>query len=199
MGRIQKIRFVPAVREKSFSIEARRKLQLETRYGFLSLADLEGLTKGFDTGDELSCQCVLTATFERGNFVGKQNLVAQVYSVIQGALTENKPEKFSRFFLKDCSYRVAEHPMLKNKRAQTFTQVAGHCTYAKIVRRNGRAMIRDRVSVLVWKTSIGNFVLTFDITTEGISGAYVDAAENYSLKEEVLFFRWAEQSGRLLP
>ena len=198
-GRIQKIRFVPAVREKSFSIEARRKLQLETRYGFLTLADLEGLTKGFDTGDELSCQCVLTATFERGNFVGKQNLVAQVYSVIQGALTENKPEKFSRFFLKDCSYRVAELPMLKNKRAQTFTQVAGHCTYAKIVRRNGRAMIRDRVSVLVWKTSIGNFVLAFDLTTEGISGAYVDAAENYSLKEEVLFFRWVEQSGRLLP
>ena len=89
--------------------------------------------------------------------------------------------------------------MLTNKRAQTFTQVAGHCTYAKIVRRNGRAMIRDRVSVLVWKTSIGNFVLAFDLTTEGISGAYVDAAENYSLKEEVLFFRWVEQSGRLLP
>ena len=165
----------------------------------MTLADLKGISRGLDAGDEISCQCFLTETFERGNFVGKQNLVAQVYSVIQGALTENKPEKFSRFFLKDCSYRVAEHPMLKNKRAQTFTQVAGHCTYAKIVRRNGRAMIRDRVSVLVWKTSIGNFVLTFDLTTEGISGAYVDAAENYSLKEEVLFFRWVEQSGRLLP
>lgn len=30
-GRIQKARFVPAVREKSFSVEARRELQIETR------------------------------------------------------------------------------------------------------------------------------------------------------------------------
>ena len=89
--------------------------------------------------------------------------------------------------------------MFKNQRAQTFTQVAGDCTYAKIVRRNSQALIRDRVSVLVWKTSIGSFVLAFDLTADGINGVYVDSAENYSLKEEVLFFRWVEASGRLLP
>lgn len=198
-GRIQKVRFVPAVREKSFSVEARRELQMETRYGILTLADLKGLSRGLDVGDEITCQCFLTATFKRGDFVSRQKLVAQVYSVIQGALVENKPEKFSRFFLKDCSYRVVEHPMLKNKRAQTFTQVAGECTYAKIVRRNSQAFIRDRVSVLVWKTPIGCFVLAFDLTTDGISGVYVDAAEKYSLQEELLFFRWVDCEGNLLP
>lgn len=198
-GRIQKARFVPAVREKSFSVEARRELQIETRYGILTLADLKGLSRGSEARDELSCQCVLTASFEKGDFVGKQNLVAQVYSVIQGALVEKRPEKFSRFFLKDCSYRVVEHAMFKNQRAQTFTQVAGDCTYAKIVRRNSQALIRDRVSVLVWKTSIGSFVLAFDLTTDDISGVYVDAAENHSLQEEVLFFRWVDCEGNLLP
>lgn len=198
-GRIQKASFVPAVREKSFSVEARRELHIETRYGILTLADLKGLSRGSEAGDELSCQCVLTASFEKGDFVGRQNLVAQVYSVIQGALVEKRPEKFSRFFLKDCSYRVVEHAMLKNQRAQTFTQVAGDCTYAKTVRRNSQALIRDRVSVLVWKTSIGSFVLAFDLTTDGISGVYVDAAENYSLQKEVLFFRWVDCEGNLLP
>ena len=99
-GRIQKVRFVPAVRERSFSVESRRELLVETKYGLLTLADLKGISRGLDVGDEISCQCFLTATFGRGDFVGKQNLVAQVYSVIQGALTENKPEKFARFFLK---------------------------------------------------------------------------------------------------
>lgn len=198
-GRIQNARFVPAVREKSFSVEARRELQVETRYGLLTLADLKGLSRGLDVGDEITCQCFLTATFERGDFVGRQNLVAQVYSVIQGALAGNRSEKFSRFFLKDCSYRVVEHPMLKNKRAQTFTQVAGDCVYAKIVRSNNQALIRDRVSVLFWKTPIGSFVLAFDLTAEGISGVYIDAAENYSLREEVLFFRWVDCEGNLLP
>lgn len=197
-GRIQKARFVPAVREKSFSVEARWELQVETRYGLLTLADLKGLSRGLDVGDEITCQSFLTATFERGDFVGRQNLAAQVYSVIQGALAENKPEKFSRFFLKDCSYRVVEHPMFKNKRGQTFTQVAGDCTYAKIVRSNNQALIRDRESVLVWRTSIGSFVLAFDLTSDGINGVYVDAAENYSLKEEVLFFRWVGCKGELL-
>lgn len=198
-GRIQKVQTVPAVRERSFSAEARRELLVEIRYGLLSLADLRGISRGLEAGDEISCQCVLTATFGSGDFIGKQNLLAQVYSVIQGALTENKPEKFSRFFLKDCSYRVVEHAMLKNQRAQTFTQVAGDCTYAKIVRRNSQALIRGRVSVLVWKTSIGSFVLAFDLTTDGISGVYVDAAENYSLQKEVLFFRWVDCEGNLLP
>lgn len=198
-GWIQKVRFVPAVREKSFSIGARREILVETKYGLLVLADLKGLSRGLDAGEQISCQCVLTATFERGDFVSRQNPVAQVYSVIQGALTENKPEKFSRFFLKNCSYRVVEHPILKNKRAQTFTQVVGNCGYAKIVRSNNQALIRDRKSVLVWKTPIGIFVLAFDLTTEGVSGAYVDAAENYSLKEEVLFFRWMDCEGNLLP
>lgn len=50
-GRIQKVRFVPAVREKSFSVEARRELQIETRYGLLILADLKGLSRGLDAGD----------------------------------------------------------------------------------------------------------------------------------------------------
>lgn len=172
--------------------------QIETRYGLLILADLKGLSRGLDAGDEISCQCVLTATFERGDFVSRQNLVAQVYSVIQGALTENRPEKFSRFFLKDCSYCVVEHTELKNQGTQTFTQAAGDCTYAKIVRRNSQALIRDRVSVLVWKTSIGSFVLAFDLTTDGISSVYVDVAENYSLQEEVLFFRWVGCKGELL-
>lgn len=198
-GRIQKVRFVPAVREKSFSVEARRELQIETRYGLLILADLKGLSCGLDAGDEISCHCVLTATFGRGDFVGRQNLVAQVYSVIQGALTENKPEKFSRFFLKDCSYRVVEHTELKNQGAQTFTKIAEDCIYAKIVRRNNQALIRDRESVLVWKTPIGSFVLAFDLTSEGISSVYVDVAENYSLQEEVLFFRWVGCKGNLLP
>ena len=80
-----------------------------------------------------------------------------------------------------------------------FAQVSGDCAYAKIVRRNNKAMIRDRVSVLVWKTAIGNFVLAFDLTPDGIGGVYVDVAENYSVTEEVLFFRWVEESGRLLP
>ena len=197
-GRIQKNQSIPAVRERSFSIEPRRELIVETKYGLLNLADLNGISRGLDAGDEVSCQCVLTATFERGDFVGKQNLVAQVYSVIQGALVDRRPEKFARFFLRDCNYRLVEHPVLKGKPEKIFTQVAGNCTYAKIVRRNNKALIRDRVSVLVWKTSIGSFVLAFDLTSDGISGVYVDAAENYSLKEELLFFRWVEQSGRLL-
>lgn len=67
------------------------------------------------------------------------------------------------------------------------------------MRSNNQALIRDRKSVLVWKTPIGIFVLAFDLTTEGVSGAYVDAAENYSLKEEVLFFRWVDCEGNLLP
>ena len=196
-GRIQKARFIPTVREKSFSIESRRELLVETQYGLLILADLKGISSKLEAGDEISCQCVLTATFERGGFVGRQNLVAQAYSVIQGALVESRPEKISRFFLKDCSYRVVEHPILKNKRAQTFTQVAGDCVYAKIVRSNNQALIRDRESVLVWKTPIGSFVLAFDLTTDGISGVYVDAAENYSLQEEVLFFRWVNCEGKL--
>lgn len=198
-GRIQKASFVPAVREKSFSVEARRELQIETRYGLLALADLKGLSRGLDVGDEISCQCFLTAAFERGDFVSKQNLTAQVYSLIQGALVENKPEKFVRFFLNGCNYRVVEHPVFKGKPEKIFTQIAGDCNYAKIVRRNNKALIRDRVSVLVWKTSVGNFVLAFDLTAYGINGVYLDSAENYSLKEEVLFFRWVEQSGRLLP
>ena len=154
---------------------------------------------GLDAGDEISCQCFLTATFGRGDFVGKQNLVAQVYSVIQGALVERRPEKFARFFLKDCNYRLAENAVFKGKPEKIFTQVSGDCAYAKILRRNNKAFIRDRVSVLVWKTSIGSFVLAFDLTADGINGVYVDSAENYSLKEEVLFFRWVEASGRLLP
>lgn len=198
-GRIQKIQFVPAVRERSFSIEARRELQVETKFGTLTLADLNGISRGLDAGDEISCRCVLTATFERGEFVSRQNLVAQVYSVIQGALTENRPAKFSRFFLKGCNYRVVEHPVFKGKAEKIFTQLSGSCTYAKILRRNNKAFIRDRESVLVWKTPIRSFVLAFDLTTEGISGVYIDQAENYSLKEEVLFFRWVEESGRLLP
>lgn len=197
-GWIQKVRFVPAVREKSFSIGTRRELQVETKFGTLTLADLNGISRGLDAGDEISCQCVLTATFERGDFVSRQNLVAQVYSVIQGALTENKPEKFSRFFLKDCNYSVVEHTVLKNQGAQTFTKVDGNCIYAKIVRRSGQALVRDRESVLVWKTPIGSFVLAFDLASDGISGVYVDAAENYSLKEEVLFFRWVGCKGELL-
>ena len=96
------------MRERSFSIESRRELVVETKYGLLTLADLKGISRGLDAGDEISCQCFLTETFERGNFVGKQNLVAQVYSVIQGALTENKPEKFSRFFLKNFSQTLAD-------------------------------------------------------------------------------------------
>lgn len=198
-GRIQKIQFVPAVRERSFSIESRRELIVETKYGLLTLADLNGISRGLDAGDEVSCQCVLTATFERGDFVGKQNLVAQVYSVIQGALAENKPEKFIRFFLNGCNYRVVEHPVFKGKPEKIFSQLSGDCAYAKIVRRNNKALIRDRLSVLVWKTPIGSFVLAFDLTADGINGVYLDSAENYSLKEEVLFFRWVEQSGRLLP
>lgn len=35
------------------------------------------------------------------------------------------------------------------------------------------------------------------IHSAGINGVYVDAEENYSLKEEVLFFRWVEESGRI--
>ena len=198
-GRIQKVRFVPAVRERSFSVESRRELLVETKYGLLTLADLKGISRGLDVGDEISCQCFLTATFGRGDFVGKQNLVAQVYSVIQGALTENKPEKFARFFLKGCNYRVVEHPVFKGKQGKIFTQLSGSCTYAKILRRNNKAFIRDRESVLVWKTPIGSFVLALDLTANGINGVYVDAEENYSLKEEVLFFRWVEESGRLLP
>lgn len=198
-GRFQKIQFVPAVRERSFSIESRRELIVETKYGLLTLADLNGISRGLDAGDEVSCQCVLTATFERGDFVGKQNLVAQVYSVIQGALAENKPEKFIRFFLNGCNYRVVEHPVFKGKPEKIFSQLSGDCAYAKIVRRNNKALIRDRLSVLVWKTPIGSFVLAFDLTADGINGVYLDSAENYSLKEEVLFFRWVEQSGRLLP
>ena len=69
----------------------------------------------------------------------------------------------------------------------------------RFLKVNNKALIRDRVSVLVWKTSIGSFVLAFDLTADGINGVYVDSAENYSLKEEVLFFRWVEASGRLLP
>lgn len=199
MAGFKKIQFVPAVREKSFSIEARRELQIETRYGLLTLADLKGLSRGLDVGDEITCQCFLTATFERGDFVGKQNLVAQVYSFIQGALTENKPEKFARFFLKDCNYRLVENSIFKGKPEKIFTQIAGDCNYAKIVRRNNKALISDRVSVLVWKTSVDNFVLAFDLSADGINGVYLDSAENYSLKEEVLFFRWVEESGRLLP
>ncbi len=198
-GRIQKVRFVPAVRERSFSVESRRELLVETKYGLLTLADLKGISRGLDVGDEISCQCFLTATFGRGDFVGKQNLVTQVYSVIQGALTENKPEKFARFFLKGCNYRVVEHPVFKGKQGKIFTQLSGSCTYAKILRRNNKAFIRDRESVLVWKTPIGSFVLALDLTANGINGVYVDAEENYSLKEEVLFFRWVEESGRLLP
>lgn len=89
--------------------------------------------------------------------------------------------------------------VFKGKPEKIFTQVSGDCAYAKILRRNNKALIRDRVSVLVWKTSIGSFVLAFDLTADGINGVYVDSAENYSLKEEVLFFRWVEASGRLLP
>lgn len=165
----------------------------------LTLADLKGISRGLDAGDEISCQCFLAATFGRGDFVGKQNLVAQVYSVIQGALVERRPEKFARFFLKDCNYRLAENAGFKGKPEKIFTQVSGDCAYAKILRRNNKALIRDRVSVLVWKTSIGSFVLAFDLTADGINGVYVDSAENYSLKEEVLSFRWVEASGRLLP
>ena len=198
-GRIQKVRSVPTVRERSFSIESRRELVVETKYGLLTLADLKGISRGLDAGDEISCQCFLTATFGRGDFVGKQNLVAQVYSVIQGALVERRPEKFARFFLKDCNYRLAENAVFKGKPEKIFTQVSGDCAYAKILRRNNKTLIRDRVSVLVWKTSIGSFVLAFDLTADGINGVYVDSAENYSLKEEVLFFRWVEASGRLLP
>ncbi len=198
-GRIQRVQFVPAVREKSFSVEARRELEVETRFGLLTLADLKGISHGMNEEDEISCRCFLTATFEKGNFISQQNLVAQVYSVIQGALVENRPEKFSRFFLKECSYRVVEHSMLKNKRAQTFYQASGDCVYAKILRRNNHALIRDRASALVWKTSIGSFVLAFDLTSDGISAVYVDAAENYSVKEEVLFFRWVNCAGSLLP
>lgn len=198
-GRIQKVRFIPAVRERSFSIESRRELTVEAKYGLLTLADLKGISRGLDAEDEISCLCVLTATFGRGVFVGKQNLVAQVYSVVQGALTENKPEKFARFFLKGCNFRVVEHPVFKGKPVKIFTQLSGNCTYAKILRRNNKALIRDRESVLVWKTPIGSFVLAFDLTMEGISGVYIDQAENYSLKEEVLFFCWVEESGRLLP
>ncbi len=160
---------------------------VETKYGLLTLADLKGISRGLDVGDEISCQCFLTATFGRGDFVGKQNLVAQVYSVIQGALTENKPEKFARFFLKGCNYRVVEHPVFKGKQGKIFTQLSESCTYAKILRRNNKAFIRDRESVLVWKTPIGSFVLAFDLTANGINGVYVDAEENYSLKEEVCF------------
>lgn len=76
-GRIQKVRSVPTVRERSFSIESRRELVVETKYGLLTLADLKGISRGLDAGDEISCQCFLTATFGRGDFVGKQNLVAQ--------------------------------------------------------------------------------------------------------------------------
>lgn len=93
---------------------------VETKYGLLTLADLKGISRGLDVGDEISCQCFLTATFGRGDFVGKQNLVAQVYSVIQGALTENKPEKFARFFLKGCNYRVVEHPVFKGKQGKSL-------------------------------------------------------------------------------
>jgi len=118
---------------------------------------------------------------------------------LKGALTENKPEKFARFFLKGCNYRVVEHPVFKGKQGKIFTQLSGSCTYAKILRKNNKAFIRDRESVLVWKTPIGSFVLAFDLTANGINGVYVDAEENYSLKEEVLFFRWVEESGRLLP
>ena len=198
-GRIQKVRFIPAVRERSFSIESLRELIVETKYGLLTLADLKRRRRGMEAGEEISCQCVLAATFGRGDFVGKQNLVAQVYSVIQGALTENKPEKFARFFLKGCNFRVVEHPVFKGKSVKIFTQLSGSCTYAKILRRNNKALICDRESVLVWKTPIGSFVLAFDLTANGINGVYVDAEENYSLKEEVLFFRWVEESGRLLP
>lgn len=35
-GRIQKVRFVPAVRERSFSVESRRELLVETKYGLLT-------------------------------------------------------------------------------------------------------------------------------------------------------------------
>jgi len=91
------------------------------------------------------------------------------------------------------------HPVFKGKQGKIFTQLSGSCTYAKILRRNNKAFIRDRESVLVWKTPIGSFVLALDLTANGINGVYVDAEENYSLKEEVLFFRWVEESGRLLP
>ena len=87
----------------------------------------------------------------------------------------------------------------EGKQGKIFTQLSGSCTYAKILRKNNKAFIRDRESVLVWKTPIGSFVLAFDLTANGINGVYVDAEENYSLKEEVLFFRWVEESGRLLP
>ena len=113
-------------------------------------------------------------------------------------MKENKPQKFDRFFLKNCKYRVVEHSVFKGKPEKIFAQVPRDCTYAKIVRRNSQSLIRDRVSVLVWKTPIGSFVLAFDLATEGISGVYVDAAENYSLKEEVLFFHWVGCKGELL-
>ena len=83
--------------------------------------------------------------------------------------------------------------------AKTVRILERNHTYAKILRKNNKAFIRDRESVLVWKTPIGSFVLAFDLTANGINGVYVDAEENYSLKEEVLFFRWVEESGRLLP
>ena len=130
-GRIQKVRSVPTVRERSFSIESRRELVVETKYGLLTLADLKGISRGLDAGDEISCQCFLTATFGRGDFVGKQNLVAQVYSVIQGALVERRPEKFARFFLKDCNYRLAENAVFKGKPEKIFTQVSGDCAYPR--------------------------------------------------------------------
>ena len=36
------------------------------------LGRLEGISRGLDAGDEISCQCFLTATFGRGDFVGKK-------------------------------------------------------------------------------------------------------------------------------
>ena len=67
-GWIQKVQFVLAVRERSFSIESRRELTVETKYGLLTLA------LGLDAGDEIACLCVLTATSGRGDFVGKTKL-----------------------------------------------------------------------------------------------------------------------------
>lgn len=77
-------------------------------------------------------------------------------------------------------------------------QITDDCVYVKIVRRNNQAVTRDSVRILVWNTPSGSLVLAFDLTIEDISGVFVDAAENYFLKEEVLFFRWINCEGNLL-
>lgn len=186
-GKVTRLKYMEGCSERSFSIEDHWELELETDFGTLAAIAPEKCFSGEELGQRLVCRCLLSAAFSEGKDALKLDLLSKIYSFIHGSLNTRRPERFHSFFTDKCSFHFGADLLIKNRGTGTFSQFPGTCHYIKAAPKNNRAIIRGREYVLLWKTSLGDFVLAFDVYQYGIQAVYIDSASNYRLEEYKTF------------